>query len=82
MVLLKGLHFINLTLKLAQYLYPLSSFWHLNCHFPFLLLHGLTFKARKAGVTFSLESLIRLTQEAHLEILISCLGCVELAIID
>ena len=61
MILLKGSHFINLTLKLVQYLYPLSSFWHRNWLFPFFLTTGLTFRAAKVRVTFSLECLIRLT---------------------
>ena len=60
MVLPKGLHIINLSLKLAQYLHPLSSFWHCNWHFPFFLTTCLTFRATKVRVTFSLESLIRL----------------------
>ena len=60
MVLPKGLHIINLSLKLAQYLHPLSSFWHCNWHFPLFLTTCLTFRAAKVRVTFSLESLIRL----------------------
>lgn len=52
--------FYKLTLKLAQYLHPLSSFWHRNWHFPFFLTTCLTFRAAKVRVTFSLESLIRL----------------------
>ena len=52
--------FYKLTLKPAQYLHPLSSFWHCNWHFPFFLTTCLTFRAAKVRVTFSLESLIRL----------------------
>lgn len=58
MVLLKG--YYKLTLKPAQYLHPLSSFWHCNWHFLFFLTTCLTFRAAKVRVTFSLESLIRL----------------------
>lgn len=62
MVLLKGLHFINLTLKRVQYLYPLSSFWHRDGHFLFFLITRiLCLKPEKVMVTVSRESLIRLT---------------------
>lgn len=61
MVLLKGLHFINWTLKPVLYLYP--AFFILAPQlFPiFSYKTCLTVRARKVRVTFSLESLIRLT---------------------
>lgn len=61
MVLLNGLHLINLTLKLVQHLHPLISFWLCNWHLPFFSYNTcLTFRTAKVRVTFSLERLIRL----------------------
>lgn len=63
-VLLKGLQFTNLTLKLVQYLNALSIL-ALQLTFPIFSYNtSLTFRARKVRVTFSLESLIRLTHRS------------------
>lgn len=57
--------FINLTLKLAQYLSPLFSCQHRNWHFPFFSFNtSYILSCEGKGDLLSLESLIRLTHRS------------------